>query len=134
LEEQQHLLNMSKAQIEQEQWKQVELEALRQATFARHADDEVLKDIRKNDIHAGDPMATYAARKKKSQKHHPATTDQSSGVVVPQKPVYKGPPAKANRFGIRLGFRWDGVNRGNGFEDKILAKKFSVQHQKEQAY
>ena len=53
---------------------------------------------------------------------------------VPQRPVYKGPPPKPNRYGIQPGYRWDGIDRGNNFEDKILAQKYSAQHAKEQAY
>ena len=119
-EVQQRSLNTGRVQKDRLERQKQEMAHLQQSSFARHVDDDRLETLRKSAIRAGDPMATKAPQKQ-----------QGSGGG---RLVYKGPPAKPNRFGIRPGFRWDGVDRGNGFEDKLLAKRYSKNHQSEQAY
>jgi pre-mRNA-splicing factor CWC26 len=54
----------------------------------------------------------------------PAKRWQSKGKRHPLKCPYDG---YANRFNIKPGFRWDGVIRGNGFENKYLQE---INHRK----
>jgi pre-mRNA-splicing factor CWC26 len=85
--------------------------------FARHVHDEELEDARKRRVRSDDPML----------RHQQQLNNNNSK-------VYQGPPAKPNRFDILPGYRWDGVDRSNGFEDKLLAKKYSQQYKQVQAY
>ena len=84
-------------------------------SFTRHADDADLEAAAKDVIHEEDPMAAYFMKK---------STAKQQAVAVktgrPVMPVYKGPTPPPNRFKIRPGYRWDGVDRSNGWEKKVL--------------
>ncbi|XTI85993.1 Pre-mRNA-splicing factor of RES complex-domain-containing protein [Cenococcum geophilum] len=80
-------------------------EALREARYmpvARHADDVALNEELRGKERWNDPAAGFLVKKK-------------AGKSATGKPLYKG-AAPPNRHGIRPGYRWDGVDRGNGFE------------------
>ncbi|KAJ7244183.1 Pre-mRNA-splicing factor of RES complex-domain-containing protein [Mycena haematopus] len=82
-----------------------ELEAQRGKKFARHADDADLNEEMKSKELWNDPAAQFLTKKR---------------AKGPRKPEYAGPPPPPNRFGIKPGYRWDGVDRGNGFEKKYF--------------
>ena len=79
----------------------------------------------KSEMRMDDPMAKYMSKKKD-------TEDKLSGIA--REKVYRGPPGPPNRYGIKPGYRWDGVDRGNGFEAKVLAKFAGRGLRAEQSY
>lgn len=81
-----------------------------QKPLARHRDDEDLDRMLREQERDGDPMAAMLRRKKEK---NPKTKE---------RPRYKGPAPPPNRFNIPPGYRWDGVNRSNGFEQKRYAR------------
>ncbi len=102
-----------------------ELAHMSNTPFARTADDTELDHKRKYAIRDGDPMAAYMASKQKDEETllpiSSSFSSKGSG-----KPMYKGPPAPQNRFNIGPGYRWDGIPRGNGFEEKVLLAQMQL--------
>lgn len=92
----------------------------RTAAFANTVDDieynQQLKDVNR----WGDPLAGLGIGPKK--------------VKASDRPRYKGPTPAPNRFKIPPGYRWDGVDRGNGFEVKFFQSKYSKASRVEEAY
>jgi pre-mRNA-splicing factor CWC26 len=112
-------LNTGKIQKQRNEDLYHERELLKQGTFARSINDA--DQYRKDIIRKGDPMAAAAAASRK-------------GGNITLKKVYKGPQPKPNRFGIQPGYRWDGIDRGNGFEDQVLAMLYGKGWKKEKMY
>jgi len=97
-----------------------ELEEVRRRKFAVGADDEDLNEQLKGRVRDGDPMSKLIS--------------SSSSKRLDGKPLYSGPPAPPNRFGIQPGYRWDGVDRSNGFEKKILNEQAAERARQEERY
>ncbi|KAM0273566.1 hypothetical protein ACHAQH_008264 [Verticillium albo-atrum] len=83
------------------------LEDAKTMAFARGADDEDMNREMKEKERWNDPMAQFI-------QTDTATAD-GKGKKGKKRPMYTG-GAPPNRYGIRPGYRWDGVDRSNGFE------------------
>ncbi|KAL4393169.1 hypothetical protein HN51_046317 [Arachis hypogaea] len=94
-----------------------ELEIEKDKPFARSRNDPELDNMLKDRLRWGDPMA-HLVKKKYTEPVLPDLGEgenmKESGFVVPQ--LKRGLDAAPNRYGIRPGRHWDGVDRSNGFE------------------
>lgn len=94
--------------------------------------------MRKQAIRDGDPMAEYISTKRAkeatvSHSSKKATNDEKVGPKR-SKPLYSGPTPPPNRFNIRPGYRWDAIDRGNGYENALLKKLSDKTSFKEDEY
>ncbi len=93
--------------------------------LARFAGDEDLERLLRDQDREGDPMAAYMAKKK---------AKSGDGKGKASRPVYRGPAAAPNRFAILPGYRWDGVDRSNGYEKMYFEKQNKAVAIAEEAY
>ncbi|KAF2167114.1 hypothetical protein M409DRAFT_66178 [Zasmidium cellare ATCC 36951] len=100
-------------QRQQKDARRQELQEAKVMTVARHVDDTKMNEELKERERWNDPMAQLLTTKKSSTKNGKS---KSSGKT------YQG-AFEPNRYGIRPGWRWDGVDRGNGFERKWFAAR-----------
>jgi pre-mRNA-splicing factor CWC26 len=97
-----------------------ELDEARFMPVARKIDDLDMNEELKSQERWNDPAAQFVVKKNKGKS--------ASG-----KPLYKGASAP-NRYGIRPGHRWDGVDRGNGWEAERFKALNRVARNKELDY
>lgn len=91
---------------------------------ARYADDKALNDELKERERWNDPMAKLITSKKKDSGRRKGGGGGKT---------YQG-ASEPNRYGIKPGWRWDGVDRSNGFERKWFAARNKRKDREELMY
>lgn len=97
-------------------------EALEEAKYmpvARTAEDEEMNSELKARQRWNDPAAQFMSVPEPGAL---ASVSTGSKGLAGRKKTYQG-AAPPNRYGIRPGHRWDGVDRGNGFEHEWFATR-----------
>ncbi|RMZ83414.1 hypothetical protein DV737_g1660, partial [Chaetothyriales sp. CBS 132003] len=120
---------MGDVQRRERQERKQDLEDAKFLTLARTADDEEMNERLKSQVRWGDVMAGYMTEKQKREDDGPSSRARAD--AAPGKSRNRGEGgqksrltagreyqghAPPNRYGIKPGWRWDGVDRGNGFE------------------
>lgn len=104
-------------QLEEARERKEQLRDAKLMPFARNIDDEQMNRELKEQDRWNDPMTQFMSEKK-------ATAGRAK--ASKRRPVYTG-AAPPNRYGIKPGYRWDGVDRGNGSE----AERFKAINRRE---
>ncbi|KAH8681278.1 Pre-mRNA-splicing factor of RES complex-domain-containing protein [Xylariales sp. PMI_506] len=115
-------------QVQEAARRRERLEDAKLMAVARRADDEDMNRELKAQTRWGDTMAEFIGKDKGD-----AVAGRAGKKSLKGRPVYQGatPP---NRYGIRPGYRWDGVDRGNGFEAQRFKAINRVERNKDLDY
>ncbi|XP_020553719.1 BUD13 homolog [Sesamum indicum] len=119
-----------------------EIEKEKYKPFARGRDDPDLDAMLKERLRWGDPMA-HLVKKKHLEPVLPDLGDnekmKESGFIIPQEIpshswIRRGLDAAPNRYGIRPGRHWDGVDRSNGYEKELFKRMNEKRATEREAY
>ena len=119
-------------QIEEKQKRLAEEEHEMSKPLARYKDDADLDAHLREQELVDDPMLEYFRQRKKEKDHQQQLEETGEIWAIPKYESKVPPPV--NRFNIWPGYRWDGVDRSNQWEQKILAKKAEKNAAQEEAY
>ena len=89
-------------------------EDIKKSTFSRYKNDKQLQKELKSRQRVDDPMAKFVHNEGNNSSSSTSNIKNINPNNVPLK------QALPNRFKIKPGYRWDGVDRGNGFEMRLL--------------
>lgn len=103
-------------QNEMREERKKDLEEAKYLTVARGVDDVEMNTEMKGVRRWNDPAAGFLT------EQAPMPSNGGRKAARSGKPMYQG-AFEPNRHGIRPGYRWDGVDRGNGFEKKWFAAR-----------
>lgn len=122
--------------------RQAALELEKSKPFARSRDDPELEKMLKERVRWGDPMAHLVKSKNVEPVLENLAEDEKireSGFIVPQDiPTHswlkRGVDPPVNRYGIKPGRHWDGVDRSNGFERELFKRQNEKRATETEAY
>ncbi|XP_015429773.1 PREDICTED: LOW QUALITY PROTEIN: BUD13 homolog [Dufourea novaeangliae] len=97
--------------------------------LARYADDADLDRRLREQEREGDPMLEYIKQKQIKE----GKISNNVIIIILDRPTYEG-SYMPNRFGIKPGYRWDGVDRSNGYEKRWFETQNAKTAQQEEAY
>ena len=87
-------------------------------TRGRYEIDADTDREKRDAVRFDDPMAQHLSKKSSTSN----------------KPKYRGPPPPANRFNLPPGYRWDGVDRSNGYEKAFFQAQAKARRQAQDAH
>ncbi|KAL5551228.1 hypothetical protein UlMin_001404 [Ulmus minor] len=130
------------AQKREVEARQEELEAEKDKPFARSRDDPELDELLKDRVRWGDPMAHLVKKKHPQHSLSNLGNDEKmkeSGFIIPQDIpnhswLKRGLDAAPNRYGIRPGRHWDGVDRSTGYEKELFKRMNEKRATEKEAY
>ncbi|KAL8137523.1 hypothetical protein V2J09_003524 [Rumex salicifolius] len=130
------------AQKREAEAKLLDMEIEKDKPFARSRDDPDLDRSLKEAIRWGDPMAHLVKRKQSGLVLPDLGDDEKmkeSGFIIPQEiPIHswikRGMEAAPNRYGIKPGRHWDGVDRSNGYEKELFKRMNNKRATEREAY
>jgi pre-mRNA-splicing factor CWC26 len=100
------------------------LEKAKTMSLSRYADDRQLNDEQKEQERWNDPAMAFLSK---------GTTTKGNKTSKGRKKTYAG-AFEPNRYGIRPGYRWDGVDRSIGFEKRWFEARNQKQNIKDLQY